>query len=195
MARTPSSMRLPLGSAAPDFALPDPCSGRIVRLADFASAPALVVAFISNHCPFVQHIRAGLAAFGRDAQARGAAVIAIGSNSVLTHPEDGPERIPGEVRAAGYTFPYLFDETQEVAKAYYAACTPDFFLFDAARRLAYRGQFDDSRPGNGKPVTGASLRAALEAVLSGRPVPEPQLPSLGCNIKWHPGREPAWWNR
>lgn len=193
MARTPSTMRLPLGSPAPDFALPDPCTGRIVRLADFAAAPALVVAFISNHCPFVQHIRAALAAFGREAQARGAAVVAIGCNSTITHPQDGPEHIPAEVRAAGYTFPYLYDESQESAKAYYAACTPDFFLFDGQRRLAYRGRFDDSTPGNGRPVTGADLRAALDAVLAGRPVPEPQLPSLGCNIKWHPGREPDWW--
>lgn len=186
-------MMVPLGTPAPDFALPEPASGRTVRLADL-SGTALVVVFISNHCPFVQHLRAGLAAFGRDALAQGAAMVAIGANSLQTHPQDGPEHIPDEVRAAGYAFPYLFDATQATAKAYRAACTPDFFLFDAARRLAYRGQFDDSRPGNGKPVTGASLRAALAAVLAGQPVPAPQLPSLGCNIKWTPGGEPEWYH-
>jgi peroxiredoxin len=182
---------VPLGTPAPDFALPEPASERTVRLADLGGK-ALVVVFISNHCPFVQHLRDGLAAFGRDALAQGAAMVAIGANSLQTHPQDGPEHIPGEVRAAGYAFPYLFDATQTTAKAYRAACTPDFFLYDGARRLAYRGQFDDSRPGNGKPVTGASLRAALAAVLAGLPVPGPQLPSLGCNIKWTPGAEPEW---
>lgn len=193
MARTPSTMT-PLGTPAPGFALPDPCSGRILRLADLPG-PALVVVFISNHCPFVQHIRAGLAAFGRDAQALGAAVVAIGANDQRTHPADGPDAIPAEVAAAGYTFPYLFDATQAVAKAYRAACTPDVFLYDAARRLAYRGQFDDSRPGNGIAVTGRSLRDALALVLAGRPVPEPQRPSIGCNIKWSPGHEPDYGNR
>lgn len=193
MARTPSTM-LALGTPAPDFALTDPCSGRTVALGDFAGRPALAVMFISNHCPFVQHVRAGLAAFGRDALAQGAAVVAIGSNSAATHPQDGPDRIPAEVAAAGYAFPYLFDADQAVAKAYRAACTPDFFLFDRERRLAYRGQFDDSRPGNGRPVTGASLRAALAAVLAGRPAPSPQLPSLGCNIKWAPGGEPEYYH-
>ncbi len=181
---------IPLGTPAPDFALPDSCTGRIVRLADCAAAKALVVFFISNHCPFVQHLRSGLASFGRDAQAAGAAVVAIGSNSEQTHPQDGPAHIPAEVRAGGYAFPYLFDDSQAIAKAYRAACTPDIFLFGSDRRLVYRGQFDDSRPGNGKPVTGASLRAALDAVLTGRQVPEPQLPSMGCNIKWTPGNEP-----
>lgn len=185
---------LALGTAAPAFSLIDPCSGRTMTLADFAGKPALVVMFISNHCPFVQHVRAGLAAFGRDAVAQGAAVVAIGSNSQATHPQDGPDRIPAEVAAAGYAFPYLFDADQAAAKAYRAACTPDFFLFDGTRRLAYRGQFDDSRPGNGKPVTGASLRAALTAVLAGTAVPEPQLPSLGCNIKWTPGNEPDYYH-
>lgn len=184
---------LALGTAAPDFRLPDPCTGRTVSLADAAGKPALVVMFISNHCPFVQHVRAGLAAFGRDATALGAAVVAIGSNSRESHPQDGPDRIPAEAAAAGYVFPYLFDTDQSVAKAYRAACTPDFFLFDAQRRLAYRGQFDDSRPGNGKPVTGASLRAALAAVLAGSAITSPQLPSLGCNIKWAPGNEPEYY--
>jgi peroxiredoxin len=192
MART-SSFMLPLGTPAPDFALPDPCTGKIVRLADLMAAKALVVMFISNHCPFVQHLRAGLAAFGREAHNVGAAVVAIGANSTATHPQDGPTCIPAEVRAAGYTFPYLFDASQAVATAYHAACTPDFFLFNDQRRLVYRGQFDDSRPGNGKPVTGASLRAALTATLAGRTVPEPQLPSLGCNIKWAPGHEPSYY--
>ena len=181
---------VPLGTPAPDFALPEPASGRTVRLADL-TGKALVVVFISNHCPFVQHLRDGLAAFGRDALAQGAAMVAIGANSLLTHPQDGPEHIPGEVRAAGYAFPYLFDATQATAKAYRAACTPDFFLFDGTRRLAYRGQFDDSRPGNGIPVSGQSLRDALTLVLAGKPVPEPQRPSIGCNIKWSPGHEPS----
>jgi len=188
MARTPSQM-IPLGTLAPDFALPDPCSGGVLRLADLDQR-ALVVMFISNHCPFVQHIRAGLARFGRDAQALGAAVVAIGANDQATHPADGPQHIPAEVAAAGYTFPYLFDATQAVAAAYRAACTPDFFLYDAQRRLAYRGQFDDSRPGNGLPVSGQSLRDALTLVLAGKPVPEPQRPSIGCNIKWSPSHEP-----
>jgi peroxiredoxin len=184
---------LTLGTEAPDFRLTDPLNGKTVALADFAGRKALVVMFISNHCPFVQHVRAGLADFGRDAIAQGAAVVAIGSNSLRTHPQDGPDRIPAEVEAAGYTFPYLFDADQAVAKAYRAACTPDFFLFDVQRHLVYRGQFDDSRPGNGKPVTGASLRAALTAVLARAAMPEPQLPSLGCNIKWTPGNEPEYY--
>lgn len=191
MARTPSTM-VPIGTPAPDFALPDPVSGRTVRLADLGG-PALVVMFISNHCPFVQHVRAGLAAFGRDARALGASVVAIGANDRTSHPQDGPEHIPAEAAAAGYTFPYLFDPTQAVAAAYRAACTPDFFLYDAGRRLAYRGQFDDSRPGNGKPVTGRSLRDALALVVAGKAVPEPHQPSLGCNIKWTPGREPDYY--
>ncbi len=186
---------LPLGTPAPDFTLPDPCrDGAMVRLGDVARGKALVVLFISNHCPFVQHLRGGLAAFGRDAMGLGASVVAIGSNSQATHPQDGPGHIPTEVRAAGYAFPYLFDDSQAVAKAYHAACTPDFFLFDGQLRLAYRGQFDDSRPGNGKPVTGDSLRQALAAVLAGRSALEPQLPSLGCNIKWTPGNEPEWYH-
>lgn len=188
MALTQSNM-LPLGTKAPDFQLPD-TTGRIVRLSDFADAPALVVAFICNHCPYVKHIRAGLAAFARDVQARGVAVVAINSNDVASYPEDSPERMAEEVRSAGYSFPYLYDESQEVARAYRAACTPDFYLFDRERRLVYRGQFDDSRPGNGVPVTGKDLRAAVDAVLAGRPVSEKQKPSSGCNIKWKPGKAP-----
>jgi peroxiredoxin len=172
-----------LGSAAPSFRLSDP-SGRVHALDDFAGAPALLVAFICNHCPYVKHIRAELAAFARDYSARGLAVVAINSNDVRAYPDDRPEMMAKEAREAGYVFPYLFDETQEVARAYGAACTPDFFLYDRQRRLCYRGQFDDSRPGNGRPVTGADLRAAADAVLAGEPAPLEQKPSIGCNIKW-----------
>jgi len=182
MALTPSNM-LPLGTSAPDFRLPD-TSGKLVSRADFQTAPALVMLFICNHCPYVKHIRAGLAEFGRDAQRRGAAVVAISSNDVETHPADSPEKMAVEARTAGYTFPYLYDESQDVARAYQAACTPDIYLFDKSRKLVYRGQFDDSRPGNGRPVTGADLRAALDAILAGSPVSARQIPSVGCNIKW-----------
>jgi peroxiredoxin len=188
MALTPSTM-LPLGTSAPDFRLPD-TRGQMVALADFKSAPVLLVLFICNHCPFVKHIRAGLAGLGRDYQKRGVAIVAINSNDVQNYPEDSPDRMQQEVKAAGYVFPYLYDESQAVARAYRAACTPDIFLFDKNRKLVYRGQFDDSRPGNGRPVTGRDLRAALDAVLAGTPVPEPQTPSIGCNIKWKRGNEP-----
>jgi peroxiredoxin len=188
MSLTPSTM-LPLGTVAPDFRLPD-VSGKTVALADFSAAPALAVLFICNHCPYVKHIRAGLAEFGRDAQKRGAAVVAINANDAENYADDNPEKMKVEARAAGYTFPYLFDETQAVAKAYRAACTPDLFLFDKNRRLVYRGQFDGSRPGKSIPVTGRDLRAALEAVLAGKPVATDQIPSVGCNIKWKPGHAP-----
>ena len=190
MARTESTM-LPLGTPAPDFSLPD-VDGRPVSLADFAGAPALVVIFLCNHCPYVRHLAAGLAQFGRDAAARGVAVVGISSNDARAYPDDGPEKMRDEAARQGYTFPYLYDATQSVARAYRAACTPDFFLFDAARRLVYRGQFDDSRPDNGRPVTGAALRGALEAVLAGQSVSAEQRPSLGCNIKWIPGQEPEY---
>jgi peroxiredoxin len=180
---------LALGTPAPSFRLPD-TKNQIVSLEDFATAPGLLVIFLCNHCPFVKHIRSELARFTRDAQESGLAVVGINSNDVETHPEDSPERMAEEVREAGYTFSYIFDETQEVAKAYRAACTPDFFLFDAERRLVYRGQFDDSRPGNGLPVTGNDLRAATDALLAGQPPGEEQKPSLGCNIKWKPGKHP-----
>jgi len=150
-----------------------------------------VVAFICNHCPYVKHVREGLARFGKEGAAQGAGMVAISANDARTHPEDSPARIAAEVRSAGYSFPYLYDESQAVARAYRAACTPDFYLFDAQRRLVYRGQFDDSRPGNGVPVTGRDLRAALAAVLAGKPVSPDQKPSLGCNIKWKPGNEPS----
>jgi peroxiredoxin len=189
MAKTPSTMT-PLGTPAPEFRLPD-TAGRTVCGDDFAHAPALLVAFICNHCPYVKHIREGLAAFGRDYQKKGLAIVAINSNGVASYPDDSPERMAEEVRAAGYTFPYLYDETQSAAKAYGAACTPDFFLFDAKRRLVYRGQFDDSRPGSGVPVTGRDLRAACDAVLAGKSAPRDQRPSIGCSIKWKPGNAPA----
>ncbi len=188
MAQTPSTM-LALGTAAPDFRLPD-TAGKSWALKDFERAPALVVAFVCNHCPFVKHIRGTLAELAKHLQGQGAAVVAISSNDAAKYPDDSPAKMAEEARAAGYTFPYLYDESQEVAKAYRAACTPDFFVIDRDRRLVYRGQFDDSRPGNGKPVTGADLRAAVEAVLAGRPVAGEQWPSIGCNIKWKPGNEP-----
>jgi peroxiredoxin len=190
MALTPSTM-LPLGTPAPDFRLPD-TDGKVVALGDFASAPALAVLFICNHCPYVKHIQAGLARFGRDYLARGAAIVAISSNDVQDYPADSPAKMAQEAKSAGYTFPYLYDESQAVAKSYRAACTPDIFLFDAARKLAYRGQFDDSRPGNGLPVTGKDLRAAMDAVLGGKQAPERQVPSVGCNIKWKSGNVPAY---
>jgi len=180
---------LALGTQAPDFKLPD-TSGKIVSLADFAAAPALVVMFICNHCPYVKLIREGLAEFGRDMQSNGVAMVGISSNDALKYPDDSPAKMAQEVKAMGYTFPYLYDETQAIAKAYRAACTPDFFLFDADRNLVYRGQFDDSRPGNGLPVTGKDLRAAVEAVLAGSKVAVDQKPGMGCNIKWKAGNEP-----
>jgi peroxiredoxin len=188
MALTPSTM-LPLGTAAPDFKLPD-TNGKTVALADFKNAPALLVIFMCNHCPYVKHIRQGLAQLGRDYLAKGAAIVGISSNDVATHPDDRPARMKEEAKSAGYQFPYLYDETQAVAKAYRAACTPDIYLFDRQHKLVYRGQFDDSRPGNGVPVTGRDLRAALDAVLAGKPVPGEQKPSIGCNIKWKTGNAP-----
>ena len=188
MAATPSTM-VPLGTPAPPFSLPD-TAGRTVSLDDLADAPALLVMFICNHCPFVKHVAAELAALGRQYQEKGAAVVAIMANDVDNYPDDRPEKMAAEVKARGYTFPYLHDETQEVAKAYKAACTPDFYVFDADRRLAYRGQLDDSRPGNGVPVTGTDVRAALDAVLAGKQPATEQMPSIGCNIKWKAGHAP-----
>ena len=184
-----SSTMLPLGTRAPDFRLPD-TNGKLVSLADYRAAQALVVVFMCNHCPYVKHIRSGLAQLGRDYQPRGVAVLGISSNDVAGYPQDSPQKMADEARSAGYSFPYLYDETQAIAKAYHAACTPDFYLFDQHQQLVYRGQFDDSRPGNGLPVTGKDLRAALDAVLAGRPISGQQKPSLGCNIKWKPGNEP-----
>jgi peroxiredoxin len=188
MALTPSIM-LPLGTAAPDFNLPD-TNGNLVSLASFKEQAALVVIFMCNHCPYVIHIRAGLAQLARDYTPKNVGVVGINSNDVKNYPDDSPARMKDEVKNAGYIFPYLYDETQAVAKAYRAACTPDIYLFDRGRRLVYRGQFDASRPGNGIPVTGKDLRAALDAVLAGKATSEFQAPSIGCNIKWKTGSEP-----
>ncbi|MBK7405343.1 MAG: thioredoxin family protein [Phycisphaerales bacterium] len=193
MAATPSTM-LPLGTPAPEFALPDTVSGRVVGLADFTGKPLLVM-FVCNHCPFVKHVRAELARIGREYGGRGFAIVAVSSNDVANYPEDGPEQMKAEAAEAGYLFPYLYDESQAVAKAYHAACTPDFFVFDGAHRLVYRGQLDESRPKNGQPVTGRDLRAAMDAVLEGKPAAEKQLPSIGCNIKWKAGNAPAYFGR
>ena len=193
MARTNSTM-LPLGTAAPDFALPDVVSGNTVTLADFKNSSALLVAFLCNHCPYVKHIQAGLTQLAKDLQARGVGVVAISANDVVNYSDDSPEKMREEARRAGYTFPYLYDESQSVALAYRAACTPDFFLFDGAQRLVYRGQMDDARRANALPVTGKSLREAVDAVLSGKPVDAKQIPSLGCNIKWKAGNEPEYFS-
>ncbi len=190
MAATTSTM-LELGAAAADFALPD-TDGNTVTLADFADRKALLVIFMCNHCPFVKHIADALAVLGKDLQSKGVGVIAISSNSVAEYPDDGPEAMKKERAARGYAFPYLYDETQEVAKSYRAACTPDFFLFDGDQELAYRGQMDDSRPDSGIPVTGQDIRAAVDAVLIGKLVRSEQKPSMGCNIKWIPGNEPKY---
>jgi peroxiredoxin len=184
MAATESKM-LALGTLAPGFRLPD-FQGRQVALDDYPSSAGLVIAFICSHCPFVQHVRSEFARFARDYQPQGIVVVAINSNDIKTYPQDGPAGMAAEARAAGYNFPYLFDETQEVAKAYQAACTPDFYLFDAARRLVYRGQFDSSRPGRGT-ASGTDLRAACDALLAAKAVSPDQKPSIGCNIKWKVG--------
>jgi peroxiredoxin len=188
MVKTASTM-LPLGTEAPHFSLPD-ADGKKVSLHDFANAPALLIVFMCNHCPYVKHIASGLARLADDYQPRGVAVVGINSNDVETHPDDSPAKMAEEIKARGYTFPYLYDATQCVATAYRAACTPDFFVFDKDHKLVYRGQMDSSRPGSGIPVTGEDLRAALDAVLAKKPVSFNQKPSLGCNIKWRPGHEP-----
>jgi peroxiredoxin len=178
---------LPLGTKAPAFRLPDP-AGKIVSSHDFEKAPALLVAFLCNHCPYVKHIRSSFAEFAKKYQQRGVAIVAINSNDVEAFPDDRPEKMAEEIQLAGYTFPYLYDESQDVARAYHAACTPDFFLFDGQGKLIYRGQYDDSRPKTDRPVTGADLGAAIDAALAGRAVPAEQKPSLGCNIKWKAAR-------
>ena len=190
MVRTPSTM-LPLGTAAPDFSLPN-IDGRPVSLADVAGERGTVVMFICNHCPFVKHVADQLAVLGRDYLPRGIGFVAISANDVATHPADSPEQMVHEAEERGYPFPYLYDETQEVAKAYHAACTPDFYLFDARRSLVYRGQLDPSRPGGDTPVTGRDLRDAIDALLGGLPPIAEQIPSLGCNIKWKAGNEPPY---
>jgi len=187
-----SSRMLPLGTAAVPFALPDTVTGRVVTLEDFATSPLLLVVFTCNHCPFVKHILDGFVAFAREFGPRGVAVVAISPNDITSYPEDAPAEMARIARLKGFTFPYLYDESQEVAKAYLAVCTPEFFLFDRGRRLAYRGQLDGSRPGNRVPVTGADLRAACEALLAGTPPTREQVPSVGCSIKWKPGQEPDW---
>jgi peroxiredoxin len=188
MVRTPSTM-LPLGTTAPDFRLIN-VDGREVSLSDFKDAPALLVIFMCNHCPFVIHVADELAKLTREYMGRGVAIVGINSNDASQYPADSPERMVAEAEERGYPFPYLYDETQEVAHAYHAACTPDFFLFDRNKRLFYRGQLDPSRPQSGIPVTGRDLRLALDAVLAGEEPPQEQLPSLGCNIKWKLGNEP-----
>lgn len=189
MVQTPSTM-LTLGTSAPAFDLPEPGSSQSVYLSDFADKPGLLVAFFCNHCPFVKHIQKEFTTFAREYEERGLAVVVISSNDVENYPEDAPDKMIEEKNRAGYTFPYLYDADQEVAKAYYASCTPDFFLFDENRKLVYRGQFDDARPKNNEPVTGKDLRAAADALLSGQPVSQNQKPSIGCNIKWKEGNEP-----
>jgi peroxiredoxin len=189
MVRTPSTM-LPLGTQAPDFSLPN-IDGRTVSRTDFAGRPLLVM-FICNHCPFVKHVAEELARLGRDYQAKGVAIVGVSSNDVASHPDDSPEKMKEEAAFRGYTFPYLYDADQSVAQAYQAACTPDFFLFDPGHKLVYRGQLDASRPKSEIPVTGADLRAALDAVLAGQPPLAEQRASLGCNIKWKQGQEPAY---
>lgn len=186
------SLMQPLGAAAADFALPDTRSGRTVTLQDFAAAPALLVAFICNHCPYVQHLLPAFVGFAREYGARGLAVVAISANDITSHPADAPGEMTRLAQAMGFTFPYLFDASQQTARAYQAVCTPDFFLFDRARRLVYRGQFDASRPRNTTPVTGSDLRAAVDALLSGAAVPAQQTASVGCSIKWKAGQEPDW---
>jgi peroxiredoxin len=182
---------LPLGTAAPAFVLHDATTGDVVTLETFAGAPALLVIFLCRHCPYVKHVQAELARLGRDYTARGAGIVGICANDVETHPDDGPDGLRAMAPEQGFVFPVCLDETQETALAYHAACTPDFFLFDAGRRLAYRGRLDPSRPG-GEAPTGADLRAALDAVIEGRPVNQDQTPSLGCNIKWKAGLEPPY---
>ena len=188
MVKTASTM-LPLGTRASHFSLIN-VDSKMVSLADFEEAPALVMIFMCNHCPFVKHLAASLAQFGAEYQAKGAAVVAISSNEVANYPQDSPEQMVHEAEEQGYTFPYLYDETQEVSIAYRAACTPDFYLFDQEQKLVYRGQYDSSRPGDGQPITGADLRQAVDAVLAGNAVSEDQTPSIGCNIKWIAGSEP-----
>ncbi len=191
MAETLSTM-LTLGTRVPAFSLENAVDGRTVSPDDYAASPALLVMFICNHCPFVKHVIGGITNLAADYLPRGVGIIAINSNDRVGYPQDAPEKMKRLAEELGWDFPFVFDETQEVAKAFRAACTPDFFLFDAAGHLAYRGELDESRPGNGIPVTGSDLRAAIDAVLAGAPVPEEQKASIGCNIKWRPGNEPSY---
>lgn len=193
MALTPSTMILELGAPAPEFHLPDVVSGKTISLETFAGKKALVVMFICRHCPYVVHVKEELARLGRDYAGRSVGIVAISSNDAQAYPMDAPASLRQMAEELGFNFPFCYDETQETAKAYAAACTPDFYVFDENRRLVYRGQLDDSRPGNGIPVTGRDLRAAIDAVLEGKPAPAVQKPSIGCNIKWKPGNEPDYW--
>jgi len=192
MARTASTM-LPLGTKAPDFQLPDVVSGKTISLETFAGRQALLVMFICRHCPFVKHMQAELARIGKDYGSLGIGIVAISTNDAAKYPDDAPDKLKEMAQQLGFTFPFCYDESQETAKAYTAACTPDFFLFDTNQKLVYRGQLDDSRPGNEQPITGKDLRAALEAVLTSQTVNPDQKPSIGCNIKWKPGNEPAYY--
>ena len=187
MALTPSTM-LDLGTKAPAFRLPDVVSGKTISLDTFAGTRALLVMFVCRHCPYVQHVQQELARLGKDYAKQDIGIVAISANDAAGYPDDAPDRLKAMAKELGFTFPFCYDESQETAKAYTAACTPDFFLFDANRQLVYRGQLDDSRPGDGKPVTGRDLRAAVDAVLAGKPVSPEQRPSIGCNIKWKPTR-------
>ena len=191
MALTQSTM-LDLGAEAPDFALPDVTTGKSVSLDEVAREQGVLVMFICSHCPFVVHVQAELARIGKDYADRPVGIVAVCSNDVGVQPKDTPENLARQAREQGFSFPYLYDQTQEVAQAYQAACTPDIYLFDGARKLVYRGQLDSARPGNDKPVDGSDLRAALDALLAGRPVAADQKPAAGCNIKWRPGNEPSY---
>lgn len=187
-----ASVMLPLGTPAPPFTLRDVVSGQSYSLDSFAGRAALLIMFLCRHCPYVQHVEQEVARLGQDYRDRGLGIIGISSNDPAHYPEDAPERLKEMAQRLGFHFPFCFDESQEVAMAYKAACTPDFYLFDAGRRLVYRGQLDDSRPSNGKPVTGRDLRTAIDAVLAGKPVDANQKPSIGCSIKWKPGNAPSY---
>jgi peroxiredoxin len=191
MALTASTM-LPLGTQAPDFHLPEVVSGKTISLSTFAGKKALLVMFICQHCPFVKHVQKELAQLGKDYLTSDLAIVAISANDAKNYPDDAPESLKAMATELGFKFPFCYDETQETAKAYTAACTPDFFVFDGGGKLAYRGQLDDSRPSNGKPITGKDLRAAIDAVLGDNPVQDEQKPSIGCNIKWKMGNKPSY---
>ena len=193
MALTASTMMLALGTAAPDFRLPDVVSGQTISLQTFAGKQALLVMFICRHCPYVVHVKEELARLGKDYARKEIGIVAISANDAAGYPDDAPQKLREMAQALGFTFPFCHDESQQTAKAYTAACTPDFFLFNAGRALVYRGQLDESRPGNGKPLTGRDLRDAMDAVLAGAPVGQDQQPSMGCNIKWKKGNEPAYY--
>jgi len=190
MARTPSAQRLPLGHTPPDFTLPD-AAGKLHRLQEISKSRPTVVLFACNHCPYVVHIRDAFGKLAKEFQQKGVSFVAVNSNDAVQYPDDAPNQMPAFAKAGGWDFSYLVDESQQVARAWHAACTPDLFVLNASGKLAYAGQFDSSRPGNGEPVDGQDLRRVLEALLSDHPIPSPQKPSLGCNIKWKPGNEPA----